>query len=71
MDWVRMMMVMAIHLSSQAQQAQGGQGGQGGLPPLFRANRPIANTFFSNGALVGGRDSQPKRASSLSVIGAA
>ena len=40
-------------------------------PRLSSANRPIANTFFSNGALVGGRDSQPKRPSSLSVIGAA
>ena len=40
-------------------------------PRLSSANRPIANTFFSNGARGEGGHSQPKRGSSLSVIGAA
>ena len=40
-------------------------------PRLSSANRPIANTFFSNGGAGSLQDSQPKRAGSLSVIGPA
>ena len=40
-------------------------------PRLSSANRPIANTFFSNGGAGSLHDSQPKRAGSLSVIGPA